>query len=474
MRIHPEDVLSRPSEAMQEFSTDTRKIWTVSELNQSARELLEEHFPRVWVEGEISNFRLYPSGHAYFSLKDDSGQITAAMFRFSTRGVKFEAGDGLAVIARGQLTVYERRGQYQLVVEGLEPKGKGALQLAFEQLRDRLREEGLFDEERKKALPLLPRKVGVVTSAAGAAVRDIIDVLTRRFPSIEILLNPVRVQGETAAGEIAAAIGEMNAREDIDVLIVGRGGGSIEDLWAFNEEAVARAVAASRIPVVSAVGHETDFTIADFVADVRAPTPSAAAELVVRSRESLEGEVRSLARALSNALRRRVENARHRLESMAVERMVSDKRRRLREMAQVTDDFHRDLCRVMEGILAAAGHRLAGLREALSHLSPRARQAVFRERLRNVLAMLEGAADRRLQSGRERSRSLAAQLEALSPLAVLGRGYSICRLRPGLEVVRDAGAVAQGDDVSIRLHRGELQCRVVGTSRPEEEAAVEN
>jgi exodeoxyribonuclease VII large subunit len=457
---------------MQELSTDTRKIWTVSELNQSARDLLEEHFPRVWVEGEISNFKLYPSGHAYFSLKDDVGQIAAAMFRFSSRDIKFEAGNGLAVIARGQLTVYDKRGQYQLVVEGLEPKGKGALQLAFEQLRDRLREEGLFDDERKKKLPLLPRKVGVVTSAAGAAVRDIIDVLTRRFPSIEILLNPVRVQGEMAAGEIAAAIGEMNAREDIDVLIVGRGGGSIEDLWAFNEETVARAIAASRIPVVSAVGHETDFTIADFVADLRAPTPSAAAELVVRSRESLEGEVRSLARSLSAAFSRRVESARHRLESFAVERMISDKRRRLREMAQLIDDSHRDLCRDMEGILQAGGRRLAGLREALSHLSPRARQAVFRERLRHLFAGLEGVAGQRLQAGRERSRRLAAQLEALSPLAVLGRGYSICRRRPGLEVVRDAAAVAEGDDVNIRLHRGELRCRVVGTTRREEADAA--
>ena len=454
---------------MQEFSTDTRKIWTVSELNQSARDLLEEHFPGVWVEGEISNFKLYPSGHAYFSLKDDAGQIAAAMFRFSTRDVKFEARNGLAVIARGQLTVYDKRGQYQLIVEGLEPKGKGALQLAFEQLRDRLREEGLFDEERKKELPLLPRKVGVVTSAAGAAVRDIIDVLTRRFSSIEILINPVRVQGEMAAGEIAAAIGEMNARTDIDVLIVGRGGGSIEDLWAFNEEAVARAIAASRIPVVSAVGHETDFTIADFVADLRAPTPSAAAELVVRSKESLEGELGSLARTLSAALRRRVESARHRLESLAVERMISDRRRRLREMAQVTDDFHRDLCREMEGILSVRQNRLAGLREALSHLSPRARQVVFRERFRHVFSRFERAVAGSVQARRERSRPLAAQLEAMSPLAVLGRGYSICRRWPRLEVVRDAGSVAEGDDVSIRLHRGELRCRVVGTSRPEED-----
>ena len=449
---------------MQEFSTDTRKIWTVSELNRSARDLLEEHFPRVWVEGEISNFKLYPSGHAYFSLKDDAGQIAAAMFRFATRDVKFEAGDGLAVIARGQLTLYDKRGQYQLIVEGLEPKGKGALQLAFEQLRDKLREEGLFDEDRKKPLPLLPRKVGVVTSAAGAAVRDIIDVLTRRFSSIEILLNPVRVQGEMAAGEIAAAIGEMNARTDIDVLIVGRGGGSIEDLWAFNEETVARAIAASRIPVVSAVGHETDFTIADFVADLRAPTPSAAAELVVQSKESLEGELRRLSRALSVALRRRVESARHRLESMAVERMISDKRRRLREMAQVTDDFHRDLCREMEGALSVSRSRLSGLREALSHLSPRARQAVFRERFRHAAARLEGAVAGGLQAGRERFLRQSARLEALSPLAVLGRGYSICRRRPGLEVVRDAGMVVEGDDVSIRLHRGELRCRVVGTS----------
>jgi exodeoxyribonuclease VII large subunit len=393
------------------------------------------------------------------------------MFRFASRDVKFEARDGLGVIALGQLTVYDKRGQYQLVVEELEPKGKGALQLAFEQLRDKLQEEGLFDEARKKPLPLLPRKVGVVTSAAGAAVRDVIHVLTRRFSSIEILLNPVRVQGEKAAGEIAAAIGEMNGRTDIDVLIVGRGGGSIEDLWAFNEEAVARAIAASRIPVVSAVGHETDFTIADFVADLRAPTPSAAAELVVRSKESLEGELGNLGRALSAALRRRTERARHRLESLAVERMISDKRRRLREMAQVADDFHRDLCRETDGILSAGRRRLDGLREALSHLSPRARQAVFRERSRHAFARLEGVVAGRLQAGRERSHRLAAQLEALSPLAVLGRGYSICRRWPNLEVVRDAAKVEEGDEVSIRLHRGELRCRVADSSRPEEDAA---
>ncbi|MHB8835605.1 MAG: exodeoxyribonuclease VII large subunit, partial [Candidatus Methylomirabilia bacterium] len=276
----------------------TRKIWTVSELNRAAGELLEEAFPRIWVEGEISNWKLYGSGHAYFSLKDDGGQIAAVLFRAAAKNFRFEPRDGLAVLAAGRVSLYGQRGQYQLIVDELEPRGKGALQLAFEQLKEKLQKEGLFDAQRKRPLPTLPRTVGVVTSPTGAVIRDIITVLGRRFANVRVLLNPVRVQGEGAGAEIAAAITELALRGDVDVLIVGRGGGSMEDLWAFNEESVARAIAASTVPVISAVGHETDFTIADFVADLRAPTPSAAAELVVQSKEALEAGVATLGRQL--------------------------------------------------------------------------------------------------------------------------------------------------------------------------------
>jgi exodeoxyribonuclease VII large subunit len=458
---------------MQDYSEETNKVWTVSEINRAARETLEGTFGQVWVEGEISNFRLYPSGHAYFSLKDEEGQLAAAIFRYATRDIKFEVKDGLAVIALGELTVYEKRGQYQLVAEKLEPKGKGALQLAFEQLKEKLRKEGLFEEERKQPLPSLPRRVGVVTSPRGAAVRDIINVLTRRFAGIGILLNPVRVQGEGAAREIAAAIGEFNRMEGIDVLIVGRGGGSMEDLWAFNEEVVARAIAASKIPVISAVGHEIDYTIADFVADLRAPTPSAAAELVVESRENLASAAEGLKRHLVAAGSLALERARHRLEALALRRMTGDARRRLRELSQLADDLAAGLREGIAELLESRRRLLAGLRETLSHLSPRARHALHREGLRHSRARLETAVRSSLEAGRQRSRQLAATLEALSPLAVLARGYSICRRLPALEVVKDAGKVPAGEDVTVKLHRGELHCRVTRVLTPKDAGDVD-
>jgi exodeoxyribonuclease VII large subunit len=459
---------------MQELSGDTRKIWTVTELNRAARCILEEAFPRVWVEGEISNFKLYHSGHAYFSLKDGDGQISAAMFRFSARDVKFEVRDGLAVVAAGELTLYEKRGQYQLVVESLEPKGKGALQLAFEQLREKLRGEGLFEDERKRPLPLLPRRVGVVTSPKGAAVRDIINVLQRRYSTVGILLNPVRVQGEGAAGEIAGAIREFNARQDVDVLIVGRGGGSMEDLWAFNEEEVARAIAASEIPVVSAVGHESDFTIADFVADLRAPTPSAAAELVVQNKRNLESRVEGLSKGLFTAVSGHLQRARHGVESLAVQRVISDRMRVLRELAQGVDDLDRDLRSGIASVTEERRRTLARLREVLSHLSPRARQALLAGRFVRARERLEAAAVASLRDGRKGVARLAAQLGALSPLAVLARGYSICRLWPSMDVVKDAGAVAPRSELSVRLHRGELHCRVLGSGGPDGEEEVDS
>jgi exodeoxyribonuclease VII large subunit len=459
---------------MHELSGENKKIWTVSELNRRARSLLEEAFPRVWVEGEVSNFKLYPSGHAYFSLKDGEGQISAAMFRFPTRGVKFEVRDGMAVVACGEVTVFDRRGQYQLVVESLEPKGKGALQMAFEQLRDRLREEGLFGEERKRPLPLLPRRVGVVTSARGAAVRDIINVLQRRFANIAILLNPVRVQGEGASREIADAIREFNDMENVDVLIVGRGGGSMEDLWAFNEEEVARAIFESVLPVVSAVGHESDVTIADFVADLRAPTPSAAAELVVQNKKNLESRLEGYGGRLAAAVAGRVREARHGLEALAVRRMISDRRRHLRDLAQSADELGRRVRGQMESLLNEGRQGLARLGGALSHLSPRARHALIAERHRRAEERLQAAVGIPLRDRRTSVARLAAQLGALSPLAVLARGYSICRLFPSMTVVKDAQSVPPRAELSVRLHRGELRCRALGAAEPQGEEEVDS
>ena len=291
----------------------TKKIFSVSELSQGIKNLLEREYPDVWVTGEVSNFRAAASGHLYFTLKDATAQLRAVCFRNQARYLKFKPQDGISVIARGHLSVYEARGEYQLYVEYLEPAGLGALQLAFEQLKQKLAAEGLFDTARKKPLPLLPRTIGVVTSPTGAVIRDILRILRRRFRNMNVLIYPVKVQGEGAAEEIVEGVKYFNREQNVDVMIVGRGGGSLEDLWAFNEEVVARAIAASGIPVISAVGHETDFTIADFVADLRAPTPSAAAELVVHRKQDFLTELENRARRMTQIVRLQLSEARQRL-----------------------------------------------------------------------------------------------------------------------------------------------------------------
>jgi len=295
-----------------------RAVLTVSELTARLREALEERFPAVWVEGEISNYRLYGSGHAYFTLKDADAQLRAVLFRNRMRRIRFEPTDGLHVMAFGSIEVYPQRGEYQLVVELLEPKGLGALQLAFEQLKARLQAEGLFDPARKRELPRFPRKIGIVTSPSGAAIRDMLRVIGRRFGELHIVIAPCRVQGEGAAAEIAQGLRELNGLGDVDVIIVGRGGGSLEDLWAFNEEVVARAIAASKVPVVSAVGHEVDFTIADFVADLRAPTPSAAAELVVREKQAVVDALVQLRARLERVAARPLRDLERRVDELTV------------------------------------------------------------------------------------------------------------------------------------------------------------
>ena len=391
-------------------------ILTVTQLTRQIKNLLEGAFPDVWVEGEISNLRAPQSGHTYFTLKDEESQIRAVLFRSSQKNLKFTLQHGMQVICRGRVSVYDPRGEYQIVIEYIEPKGVGALQKAFEELKERLAKEGLFDLDRKKPLPLLPRRIGIVTSPTGAAIRDMLRVIRRRHPRMEILIYPVPVQGADAAPAIVEAIGYFNREKKVDVMIIGRGGGSLEDLWAFNEEAVARAIYASKIPVISAVGHETDYAISDFVADLRAPTPSAAAEMVVQSEESFREHIGSLEIGLVRSMRRQIEVLRASLHEKM--RVLVDPRRRLEQNVQRVDEL---VGRLATGI----GHHL--------------------RRDRALLA------------------SLAAGLDHLNPLGILSRGYSITKKLPAGAILKDASETKPGDMLSTKLHKGEVVSRVEET-----------
>jgi exodeoxyribonuclease VII large subunit len=425
-----------------------RAVLTVSELTRRLQEVLEDRFPAVWVEGEISNFRLYGSGHAYFTLKDADSQIRAVLFRNRGRRIKFEPADGLHVMAFGSIEVYAQRGEYQMVIELLEPKGLGALQLAFEQLKTRLQAEGLFDQARKRELPRFPRKIGIVTSTSGAAIRDILRVIGRRFGELHIVIAPCRVQGDGAAEEIAQGIRDLNALGGVDVIIVGRGGGSLEDLWAFNEELVARAIVGSKVPVVSAVGHEVDFTIADFVADLRAPTPSAAAELVVREKQAVVDSLGQL---------------RARLERFAA--------RPLRDLERRVDELSARLRRAMRTELGRANHRVALSTRALRASDPVARVARDRHRLENLQSRMTASLNRRRDRARYALETAVGRLDSLSPLAVLGRGYSLTRTATG-EVVRSPAQVNVGDAIRVLLHRGSLDARVTDTRERDDRPQV--
>jgi len=425
-----------------------RAVLTVSELTRRLQEVLEDRFPAVWVEGEISNFRLYGSGHAYFTLKDADAQVRAVLFRNRGRRIKFEPADGLHVMAFGSIEVYPQRGEYQMVIELLEPKGLGALQLAFEQLKTRLQAEGLFEQARKRELPRFPRKIGIVTSPSGAAIRDMLRVIGRRFGELHIVIAPCRVQGEGAAEEIAQGLRDLNALGGVDVIIVGRGGGSLEDLWAFNEEIVARAIAGSKVPVVSAVGHEVDFTIADFVADLRAPTPSAAAELVVREKHAV---VDSLAQL------------RARLERFAA--------RPLRDLERRVDELTARLRREMRNELGRADHRVVLATRALRASDPVARVANDRHRLENLRSRMITSLNRRRDRARYALQTAVGRLDSLSPLAVLGRGYSLTRTPTG-EVVHSPAQVHVGDAIRVLLHRGSLDARVTDTREQDDRPQV--
>jgi len=441
------------------------QVWTVAQLTRRIRGLLEESFTVVTVEGEISNARRAGSGHWYFQLKDADAQVRCVMFRNAAQGLRFELEDGLQVRLRGRLTVYEARGEYQLQALTVEPKGAGALQLAFEQLKKRLEAEGLFDAARKQPLPFLPRRIGIVTSPTGAAIRDMLHVLERRFPGLPVLICPARVQGEGAAAEVAAGLAELNRRaadQRIDVIIVGRGGGSIEDLWAFNEEVVARAIFASRVPVISAVGHEIDFTIADFVADARAPTPSAAAEIAVPNRADLLATVGGLRGALEHHLRQALARRRERREHLRAR--LGTPEQRLAQVVQRNDELRLRLEAAGAARLARAAERLHRAGEALRTVRPDRFHRLHRATVRGLERRLGPALQRHVRALRERWAGEVELLESLSPLTVMRRGYGAV-LGPDRRLVTSVGQVRPGQAVQVRLHDGTLDADVTGVTR---------
>jgi exodeoxyribonuclease VII large subunit len=437
-----------------------RRILTVSELTAHVRTLLEERFFEIWVEGELSNCRVWNTGHLYFTLKDAAAQIKGVMFRSSLRLLRFKPQDGLRVVARGRISVYDQKGEYQIVCEHLEPEGLGALQLAFDQLKQRLSAEGLFDQARKRPLPALPRKIGIVTSLDGAAVRDIINVLRRRYANAHLVIRPTRVQGEGAALDIARGIRAIARIKGVDVILVGRGGGSIEDLWSFNQEVVARAIAGSPVPVISAVGHETDVTIADFVADVRAPTPSAAAEMVVARKDEFVARIDRLVRGVSAAMAARSHRLESRLRALDSRPGFAGMHGRLAFRGRHAGDVTFELRRAMHAGLASRERAFQRLRLTLERFDLRRRLAAVRARLIAGEARLHATMHKRTHTRRERLGASAARLDTLSPLAVLGRGYAVCWNADRTGILRSAAEVAPGDRVIVTVEHGELDCEV--------------
>jgi exodeoxyribonuclease VII large subunit len=437
-----------------------RRILSVSELTTQLRTLLEERFFEIWVEGELSNCRVWNTGHLYFTLKDANAQIKGVMFRSSLRLLRFKPEDGLRVVARGRVSVYDPKGEYQIVCEHLEPEGLGALQLAFDQLKKRLAAEGLFDQARKRPLPALPRKIGIVTSLDGAAVRDIINVLRRRYANAHLVIRPTRVQGEGAALDIARGLRAIAKVKGVDVILVGRGGGSIEDLWSFNQEVVARAIAGAPVPVISAVGHETDVTIADFVADVRAPTPSAAAEMVVARKDEFVARIDRLVRGVSAAMSMRTHRLESRLRSLESRPGFAGMRGHLALRGRHADELTFDLRRALHAGLASRERTFQRLRLTLERFDLRRRLAGVRARLVAGDARLHSAIHRRTHALNARLGGSAARLDSLSPLAVLGRGYAVCWNADRTQIIRDAEHVDNGAQVIVKVQRGELTCEV--------------
>ena len=437
-------------------------IYSVSALTEKIKDLLEEHFDFVWVEGEISNLRVPSSGHYYMVLKDEKAQIRAVMFRPHTRYLKFMLEDGMKVIVQGRVGVYQPRGEYQVILDYIEPLGVGALALAFEQLKEKLAAQGVFDRDLKRPLPYLPQKVAVITSPTGAAIRDFLKVIQRRFANIEIIVLPVKVQGEEAASEIVDALETVNRNLDVDIIILTRGGGSMEDLWAFNEEALALAIRASEVPVVSAVGHEIDVTISDLAADVRAPTPSAAAELIVAEKEALKDRLRGLRERIQLAVRSHLGRINQHLAFLS--RGLKDPRKEIEETWLRLDELHQRLHVATAKGFKAFHERLFSEYRALLLNAPALRIQSSRQRLIFYQHSLLTMTTKKIKDLGAVVALNREKLTALNPLSVLKRGYSITRKLPDLEVLRSAGRVRRGDRVHVMLEEGHLECRVEGLS----------
>jgi exodeoxyribonuclease VII large subunit len=427
------------------------RTYTISEVTQLIKLMLEAGFPQVWITGEVSNFHKHASGHMYFSLKDEKCQLRAVMWRSDAARVKFILKDGQQLVCRGRIGVYEARGEYQLIVDSVEPKGKGALQLAFEQLKEKLRAEGLFDPARKRKLPLLPKKIGIVTSPKGAALIDILRTLERRFAKLEVLIYPAQVQGEGAASRIAEGLDYLGTVAGLDAIIVGRGGGSIEDLWAFNEEAVARAIARSPVPVISAVGHEVDFTIADFVADIRASTPTAAAEMVVDTEAAFSERIANLSRRAYQSAKFAIEERKSEVVTLAQHRIFQNFKVRLMNLAQDVDGLEARAWEVVRGEQRKIAETKARARLAEERIA-----AGFRAILRDKQAAWE---------------TRAAALHGLSPLDTLKKGYALCWSGDGRRAVTGIGGVREADEMLVSFYRGEFRCRVEAVDR---EKAIES
>lgn len=434
---------------------DTRRIWKVGDLVTEARTYLERRFADLWVEGEISNLRVAPSGHIYFTLKDGDAQLPAVLFRRQASLLRFRPQDGLQVLVRGKITIYEQRGQMQLLGETMEPLGAGSLQLAFEQLKAKLKARGLFEAERKKPLPKYPRCVGIVTSPSGAVIRDFVNVAHRRHAGLEVLLYPAVVQGESAAAEVAAGIAYFNKTREVDVIVIARGGGSLEDLAPFNSEALAEAIAGSELPVVSAVGHETDFTIADFVADLRAPTPSAAAELVTAAQYRVGEELDELERRLERGMRYRLMQARHALERVRVESMTVRLMDVIHVRQQRVDELGLRMEASLRGDLHRYGERLRYAQNALARQDVRHRLQLMRERMERVQGELSRAGRHYVSTRQERVDALLGKLVALSPLGVLERGYALVFDAEG-KLVRGVKDLKKGQTMTTRLADGSV------------------
>jgi exodeoxyribonuclease VII large subunit len=446
------------------FRPPERRLWKVRDLVAAVRSHIEREYSDAWVEGEISNFRAPDSGHLYFTLKDGNAQVRVVMFRSAARLLRFRPADGLQVVVRGRVTVYEDRGELQISAEHIEPKGAGSLQLAFEQLKAKLDAEGLFAAERKKPIPTLPSRIGVVTSTQAAALRDILNVLQRRHHSVNILIYPAQVQGDAAAHEVAAGIRFFSQYNSVDVIIVARGGGSAEDLAAFNDEALARAVAASSIPVISAVGHETDFTIVDFVADLRAPTPSAAAELVIRSRQEVEDHAVALHERLSRAMRYRLLMGRQALTELAQHGAFGRMMELIRQRQQRLDDLTHRMELAERQLLERLLRRWEKTSASVRHYDLRLVLSGVRKELDSGTAALVAIMRNVLLQHRVRTERLQTALESLSPLAILARGYALVFDAQG-NLLKNATALSPGDEITARLAHGEIHASVTKTSQ---------